>query len=351
MITFPMSQIEADAAHMCENVEDVVLPLDKIQMNAITGKERDEVILRPTHGHFHESGNEYTLSDTALNGMLYRLDWARKFWDHIPKKGLRATRNNLADRLLERNHQDVLVRSKDNFIFGMNSPYYERINHDFVTQMLLDNEVMSDFDIVGYRSDYDFFSIRAISKNNFNEVGDVGLGFIISNSMSGLRALEIKMFVFVLACSNGMIIPQTAVGKMVRRIHKGGRMEYGKQNAPTYAGEKFHEIRSEVAAQIRFARSEELARMTSDTIQQAKETAVEKDAQRERIRNTLKLSETEKKLYNEALDLNIRDHGQNVWGWVQAATWMAHRPPFEGTLRQEELEMAAWRVLERAPQL
>ena len=63
-----------------------------------------------------------------------------------------------------------------------------------------------------------------------------------------------------------------------------------------------------------------------------------------RISKRLHLTPNEKKAYNDSIAV----HPQNLWGVINALTFVAHTNPLiQGHARQEEIETVAWEYLER----
>jgi len=195
MKTYQFSELESEINTLCEGSFDRACHLDDLQManpQDYEGEKHDHVSLCDMWGMLNRSSSPYFgVSYTAMRSICHRINFPHKFWSHLEFVGERVARNQLANNLLTNSMDDVLLRfNNEQDIYGVNSLHYERINHDFVWKLLADNEVMSDFNIVGTRATHDYLSVKVISKN-VQEVDDVGVGFIISNSMSGLRALEI----------------------------------------------------------------------------------------------------------------------------------------------------------------
>ena len=345
------STLENKIKSLCHGIEDRTCTLESLSMHSLVW----ENYLLNRAKLFGRLGSS-VVTGTAMKAICHRINFPYRFWDDLAYKGrtykekesLGSMRDQLANQLLSLSSDEVLVRSSfSDEIYGVNSLHYERINHDFVWDLLAENEVMADFNLVGMKCSYDYLSLKFVSKKA-NKVDDIGTGFIITNSMSGLRALEVKGFVFVLACTNGMIIENGGVGKVVRRIHKGRRLELGGlQDTPDYTRDpKFEEIREKVYNHISYTRSETFKEKVLDKINTAMEKDIKEEEEVERIEGILKLNEEERKTYKNFLLPNLDTHGKTLWGYVQAATEMAHSPTFESTLRQEELEHSAWKVLE-----
>jgi hypothetical protein len=344
------SELESKIKSLCYGIEDRTCALDLLTMES---QAKQNFILNRAK-LFGRLGSSI-VTGTAMKAICHRINFPYRFWDDLSytgktykeKESLGLMRDQLANRLISMSSDEVLLRTTfTDDIYGVNSLHYERINHDFVWDLLADNEVMADFNLVGMKCSYDYLSLKLVSKKAKN-VDDIGTGFIITNSMSGLRALEIKGFVFIVVCSNGMIVENGGVGEVVRKIHKGRKMELGVQDKPDYSRDpKFEEIKELVYKQISYARSQTFNDKVLEKIDSAMHIDVLEEEEATRIHNILKLSEKEKERYNVFLERNIVTHGKTLWGYVQAATAMAHFPPFDETLRQEELEHAAWRVLE-----
>ena len=349
--TYQFSDLENKITSLCEGSFDRACHLEDVQMTIshnYEGREFDYVRLSDMWGTLNRTSSpDYGVSHTAMKSVCHRINFPYKFWAHLDFVGECVSRNQLANNLLTNSDDDVLLRfNSERNIYGVNSLHYERINHDFVWSLLANNEVMSDFNIVDMNVTHDYLSVKVISKN-VQEVDDVGVGFIITNSMSGLRALEIKCFVFVLACSNGMIVSQGSLGDIVRRVHKGSKLSIGAQEPPNYRDPKFWQISDLVGNQIMYARSRNFKGIVIDKISKAMETPILEEKDTDKVKNILNLTEKEKAHYNKSLHNNLPQHGRTLWGYVQAATEMAHLPPFEGTPRQEEIEQDAWRALEK----
>ena len=344
------SELENKINSLCFGIEDRTCTLESLSMDSLA---RENYILNRAKlfGRLVPS----VVTGTAMKAICHRINFPYRFWDDLSytgktykeKESLGIMRDQLANMLISMSSDEVLLRTTfADEIYGVNSLHYERINHDFVWDLLADNEVMADFNLVGMKCSYDYLSLKLVSKKAKN-VDDIGTGFIITNSMSGLRALEIKGFVFVVVCSNGMIVENGGVGEVVRKIHKGRKMGIGVQDKPDYSRDpKFEEIKELVYKQISYARSQTFNDKVLEKIDSAMHIDVLEEEEATRIHNILKLTEKEKERYNVFLERNIATHGKTLWGYVQAATAMAHFPPFDETLRQEELEHAAWRVLE-----
>ena len=196
--------------------------------------------------------------------------------------------------------------------------------------------------------DRDRLVLKARQKS-MREVGDYGVGFVITNSMSGIAAFEMRAYVHVLACANGMILPRGHFMEDLRMVHRGGASPAGLMPPPSYEGKKFDQLSSHIADTIRKARSAEFAEYIGQNIERAKLDIIYHNNEDEeqdtfhRISNMLRLTQEERESYGEAL---LRpEHTPNRWGYVQAATWMAHQAPIVGTDRQEAIESAAWEVL------
>jgi hypothetical protein len=350
MKSYSLTQIREELSDLNQNNHDAVTPLSNIR----TGKDGqpghpDRLVITDIPWWGPADGEmAYDLTGTATRDLLTRISFPQKFWNFLPGRNLRVARDNLADLVMARTKGDVMVRANGQELYGILSSSYERINHDWVVEQLWENEVASDFHIVDYRASRDRLVIKAIQKSIKN-VKDVGVGFTLTNSMSGHAALDMRAYVCVLACTNGMILPKSYFGTDLHMVHRGRSLSRGLLAPPTYKSEKFGLISDEITDLLLRARQEGMVGEVERLIERAKEVHVSFDGEEEAVANAIRfgrqlgLTQGEQELYSKAL--LMPGHGGSRWGYVQAATWMAHEEPIAGTDRQEVIEAAAWNVL------
>lgn len=284
----------------------------------------------------------FNYSNTAISQLLRRIMFPEKFWYHLRHHDLMAERNRVANELLSHDGGNVMARAYDQTIYGICSPSYERINNEWILQMLGKHGVPERFDCRHFRHDGypDSMVLKFTSK--VENVGDYGIGFTISNSENGLHAFRMSIYIFVLECSNGMIMYKGDVGQNLRHIHKGIERPVGYLDPPSYERRKFFDIEASVVANLDAAEDAIMLERVTDTIEKAKKLTYGLDVTVQHIVDQLKLTVAEKKAYM----LSIVEQPQSLWGVVQALTSVAHTElNIAGTPRQEELEAKAWEII------
>lgn len=348
MKSLSFTTIQSEVDGLCHNNHDIVTPMSNISIKPFESlTDPDRLSIRDFPLWRGDSGFE--MSGTSRSSLLSRISFPPKFWDYLPKKNLRQGRDSIANALLAQSQRGSMVRINGDKVYGVLSPSYERINHDWVIDQLWQNEVPSDFHITDFRADRDCLVLKAMQKSMKN-VGDIGVGFVISNSMSGTAALKMRAYVHVLACSNGMILPAGALTQDLHMVHRGPAMPNGLMAPPSTDTPKMEEVANHIYMAIQKARGEDLLKYVSDQILGAKlvdmtpNDATDEEEIFTRVSKMLQLTQDEKTVYVNAL-ARPEHRTMNRWGYVQAATWMAHQSPIEGTQRQEEIEASAWRLL------
>ena len=297
-----------------------------------------------------EVNESFALTPTAHSQMLGRIKFPERFWNHLGYHGLYSKRESIANDLLVDHDSVAMVRQTGGCVFGLMSPCYERIGHDFVMDVLGNAKISDRFDLKSFKHKKDYMNLKFTTK--VENVGDYGVGFSLTNSESGLSRFRMSTYIFVLACSNGMIANKGEVGTQISMIHKGAKVHMGMLEPPRWANSKFKVLRSQIEKNIALAEDESLLLSITETIDRAKRTTVaDADQHFESISVMLKLSEEEKKAYNDSLKTHWATSGEgeaqnSLWGSVQALTFVAHTNPiFSSSFRQEEIESEAWNIL------
>ena len=296
------------------------------------------------------------LSPTGLTQLLGHVEMPERFFDHLNDEELHDHAARTINLLLENKNKAVMMRRiRTGFggvITAILSPSYFRINNDFVVDTLekagitVDSHGLAgndEFQVKRNTNTPDRLHVRLLSRGV--ETGDIGIGVDITNSETGLAALNVSPFVYVLACSNGMIIKQQELGGM-RKIHRTARADFGFLPDPDLTEWRYREIAEDIIVRINAANDEKFLLEIQSKIDDSKKITEPK--QIDKLENRIKaiLNKPEKLMYT---DFYRPIEPGNAWGSIQALTAMAHtEETIENTPRQSELETRAWDFLDRA---
>jgi hypothetical protein len=295
-------------------------------------------------------------TDTARDQLLGHIDMPRRFYAHMINKGLPLNLSNDIGKLCGVMDKPVMVRRLNRvngrIAIALLSPSYFRINHDFVTDALKDSGVDidgegqpiggDDFEIKKMELTPDRLHIRMLTRGL--ETGEIGVGLDITNSETGLYALNVSTFVYVLACSNGMIIKNKDLGSL-RKVHRTTCAERGVLGDPSYCDARYQDLSGDIVRRVCAARDERVLMEIQKTVDRSKELTEPKVIDRVESRINKMLTAPERVKY----PVYRKTEPANVWGSVQALTAMAHNEPsIEDTPRQSDLETRAWDELDQA---
>lgn len=303
-----------------------------------------------------EAGVWMPTTETARDQLLGHINMPRRFYDHMIYKGLSLNVSSDIVKLCGLTDKPVMVRRLNTVLgpiaIALLSPSYFRINHDLITDSLNYAGVHiggddgptggEGFEIKKAELHIDRLHVRMLSRGL--ETGEIGVGLDITNSETGLHPLNVSTFVYVLACSNGMIIKTKDLGS-IRKVHRMAKADYGVLDDPAYNDVRYADLFENIVRRIYAARDEQMLMQIQKTIDRSKELTAPNAIDRieTRIRTMLTAPEKVKyPVYREA-------EPANVWGSVQALTAMAHNEPtIEDTPRQSVLETRAWDELNHA---
>ena len=292
--------------------------------------------------------NWRTPTPTALGQLLGHIDFPDRFYHHLCGEGLNGHASTTINLLLEQKDKPVMFRSIGSEIVAVLSPSYFRINNDFVidaTGVLEDGT--EEFQVRRYANTPDRLHIRLLTRGL--DTGEIGIGVDITNSETGLSALSVNTFVYVLACSNGMIIRQKEVDGVMggmRKVHRTARADLGVMAEPDVADHRYREIAEDLVCRMNVANDEALLHRIQSRIDEAK-TFTDPD-------HVTAVDDTIKKILTKPEKLTYSGfyrplEGKSVWGSVQALTAMAHTEELiHLTPRQSVLETRAWDIMENA---
>jgi len=176
----------------------------------------------------------FEASDLAHSQIAQRTGIPKRYYDTMR----RETPDLLADnvnRWFQEKPARRMVRTMDNTARAFLSDRYRRVDNDQIAQAVLPALVDSDagFDIVSSEITDAKMYIQARLPRIEGEVkqGDpVQAGLIITNSETGLGALDIRPMIYRLICTNGMVSGKTVSEGRMRKTHLGAQVQAGNDN-------------------------------------------------------------------------------------------------------------------------
>lgn len=142
--------------------------------------------------------------------------------------GNRLASRNVCDWLYNSHlPNNYLVRGYNDQIRGILSERFVPYDAPEVVKSLIENIDENQFSVVGTMIDSERFHCRIINKSFLNIKGDdLCWGFYIDSSDVGRGALNITLFIWRQACTNGMVV---AMGKsdLFYKVHRGTIEEFG----------------------------------------------------------------------------------------------------------------------------
>ena len=284
--------------------------------------------VRMEGGRLIVGGRTYAPTDLMHRQIGNDLQIPARYYDR-----LRMDRPEMLDAnvnaWLEDNSDRRMVRTLRGDGRAWLSDRYRRIDHDAVLGGVLDALVEADARMASLQATDSRLYVQARFPRIEGEVAlgqPVQAGVIITNSEVGLGALEVRPLIYVLACTNGMVVPRQMSGGVMRR-HLGARDDrdgllvgHSHETAAAMDRALMLQIRDAVR---HLSDPAQFLSLLGNLRESATGTVIENPVAAVReLANTYGLTEEER---DGALVTLVRDGDYSRWGALNAVTEQANR--------------------------
>lgn len=206
-----------------ETAKDYVVPVERLQAEAIEEGDKSKVVLSFTNGSKHR----FNLNQWSASQLSGYTDIPKAYFDRIQAENPTLLADNInhgLERLTavakrERKQESRLLRTLDGNVRGLLSSRYRILDaHDMlesVFPVLIDKKM----DVVSSELTERRLFLKALSPNLKADVkpGDtVQYGLMISTSDVGAGSVRVEPLIYRLVCANGMI-----ANTAIRKFHVG----------------------------------------------------------------------------------------------------------------------------------